>query len=355
MVAVELNAGNLFNNDYLDTVIEWNKEFRDAAQVTSLFGSISKLTPTARASDRLPYMEWSVLDKYIDKTRLAGIHTRYTLNTSCLGSLQDFKGVWEYKLKKDCQELHNIGVDQWTVTSSLLVGLLRSMFPTDMIEVSTICEVATPEDVVRWKALGASAVCISTSVNRDFGILKSMSKIPDIELSLLSNEACLFRCPYRRDCYNSSSHDSQRSEELFQFFPFRNCNEVRMAHPEEWIKSGLILPQWMSIYKEYTGISNFKIAYRTHPIEVALPILHTYMEQHFTGNLCDLWPTISHLGSTPEPREVTNISCEKLDKLGFIEHFITFSDACRETSCDECKYCSGIYELAKGKAGDGKA
>ena len=342
-MSITLNAGNLFDESYLDTVIKWNEEFHNTVQVTSLFGSVAGLTPTARSADRLPYRSWAFLDSYIAKSRKANIHIRYTLNASCLGSTQDFKELWDHKLKEDCQELHNIGVDQWTVTSPLLLELLREMFPEDLIEVSTICEVSTPEDLARWKALGANAVCISTSINRDFNILKLLPKVPDIELSLLSNESCLFRCPYRRDCYNSSSHDSGRSEELFGFYPFRRCTEVRLASPTEWLKSRLILPQWMKVYQEQTGISNFKIAYRTHPKEVALPMLRWYMEQDFNGNLLELWPTIAHLGSTVEPKKTTYIPTKLLDDLGFLDHFITSDVSCSSLECSRCGYCNRIY------------
>lgn len=343
-MAIYLNVGNLWTHSYLDKVIELNKEYK-GIQVKSLFGSIANITPTARSFDRIPYRDWDFVAGYVTKARENNIYTRYTLNQSCIGPIQEFRDYFDSSLKVTLQKLHDIGVDEWIVTSPLLVETLRNMFPGDFIEVSTIAEISTVEEAKRWKDIGANGANASTSINRDFKRLQDIGNI--LEASVLCNEACLFRCPWRRECYNLSSHDSRRGEELFGFYPFRKCNEVRLAHPEEWLESRLVLPQWLPIYRERTGINWFKVAYRTHPEEVAIPLLETYMSMYFGGNLCSLWPTISRLGNTPEPKDTTFISCRMLDDLKFIEKWF-FGDECSEHLCgDDCRYCHIMYEKCK--------
>lgn len=340
---IELNAGNLWTDEYLDKVIELNSS-HEHVKVRSLFGSITQLTPTARAFDRLPYRDWAFLDRYIDRCNKHGIAVRYTLNHSCVGAIQDFKRDWEAKLRADVKELHNIGVHEWTITSPLILMQVRDMFPDDFIEVSTIAELASPNDALLWMSIGADAVCISTSINRDFTAIKSIAST-GMRVSVLANEACLYRCPYRRECYNLSSHNSQRSEELFGFYPFSACNNWRMEFPVEWTKARLVLPQWMRLYQEKTGVSNFKVAYRTHPYEVAVPMLELYMNELHTGNLLDLWPTISRLGNTSEPKDMLNISCERLDENKFIEHFVSQGQHCVRKQCGiDCMYCLDMLE-----------
>ena len=343
---IQLNAGNLWSEEYLDRVIELNNSHPDI-KVGSVYGSISKLTPTARSADRIPYRNWAFMDRYIDRAQKNGITIRYTLNHSCIGSTQDFRQYWDDKLKDILVELHNMGVHEWIITSPLLLHLMRNMFPDDFLEISTIAELSTAEDAARWLELGANGVNISTSINRNFPRIREIVAT-GITVSILANEACLFRCPWRRECYNLSSHDSLRSEELFGFYPFRQCNEIRLAHPEEWIKSRLVLPQWLEIYQDRLAVNWFKVAYRTHPMEVAIPMLEAYMSKDFRSNLCDLWPTISHLGNTPEPREITRISCKRLDEDGMLEGFIHRGAACDFHSCGgDCHYCSELYENTK--------
>lgn len=342
---IYLNAGNLWTDEYLDNVIMLN-DTHENVKVRALFGSIALLTPTARAANRIPYLGWDEIEEYVKRAQDSGIAIRYTLNQSCVGSIQDFKRDWDETYRDRVLRLHNIGVYQWTVTSPLLVELLREMFSGDFIEVSTIAEVASAEDARRWLDLGVDGFNLSTSINRDFRILRDMYELPKSVSTILANEACLWRCPWRRECYNLSSHNSDRSEELFAHYPFSRCTEVRLADPAEWIRSRLVLPQWMKFYQEHTGINWFKIAFRTHPIEVALPILKAYMDEQWGGNLLFLWPTIAQLGHTKEPKDITNISAKTLDDMGVLDYFIHSGSHCKELSCDACGYCDKIYKAA---------
>jgi len=339
---IHLNAGNLWTHKYLNKVIELNDQHEDTIKVTSLFGSISKLTPTARSSDRIPYLEWNEIDSFVDKAKKNDIAIRYTLNASCLGSLQDFKAVWDNKLKDDIKELHAIGIREWTITSALLMELMAEMFPDDFLEVSTIAEVSTAEDIKRWQVLGAKGVNISTNINRDFDAIKAITKVGP-RVSILANEACLYRCPYRRDCYNLSSHNSERSEELFNYYPFRYCNNIRMNNLTEWLKARMLLPQWLRLYQVMLGVDSFKIAFRTHPYERAVPILELYMNQIHEGNYLDLWPTIKHLGDTVEPKDMQYISCKELDDIGFFTNMATLGSKCSSSECGvNCTYCDAV-------------
>ncbi|GAH09131.1 unnamed protein product, partial [marine sediment metagenome] len=67
-------------------------------------------------------------------------------------------------MKGDVKELHAMGIHEWTVTSALLVQVLREMLPDDFIEVSTIAEVSTAEEARWWKRIGADGVNLSTSI-----------------------------------------------------------------------------------------------------------------------------------------------------------------------------------------------
>ncbi len=339
---INLNAGNLWTHKYLDKVIELNEQHKGIIEVKSLFGSISKLTPTARSFDRIPYLDWGKIDSFVNKARKNNIAIRYTLNASCFGAMEDFKSIWDSKLKEDIKELHAIGVNEWTITSALFMELIGEMFPDDFREVSTIVEVSTPEDAARWQELGANGINISTNINRDFDAIKSIIAVGPT-VSILANEACLYRCPYRRDCYNLSSHNSKRSEELFAFYPFQDCNNIRMDEPVEWIKARMLLPQWLPLYQSILGVDWFKIAFRTHPYETAIPILELYMNLMHEGNYLDLWPTIKHLGDTDEPKDQQYISCKELGEIEFFTEMAVIGSKCASHQCGiDCVYCDDV-------------
>ncbi len=340
-MTILLNAGNLWSDEYLDEVIRLNSVSKDI-KVGAIFGSIAGLTPTARSLDRLPRIDLDKIPAYCKKAQDNGIAIRYTLNASCVGSMQEFYSNWHSQLMSSLVWLHDaVGVKEWTITSPLLVELVRSAFPKDFIEISTIAEVSTLAEALRWKSIGANAVNLSTSVNRDFNMIQQINGI--LQVTLLANEACLYKCPWRRECYNLSSHDSLRSDEFFSYYPFSRCNTLRLKDPVEWLKSRMILPQWMSIYTERTGISWFKVAYRTHPLGTALPILKSYMSGYHDGNLVDLWPTIAHLGKTADPRNTTHIPCSRMGN--FLRKWLVYRDDCGEIPCGEsCRYCYTQYD-----------
>ncbi len=347
MSEIKLNIGNIWERRFLNDVIALNKQYEGRIRVASMFGSVRELTPTARSMDRLPIIGWDQVKDIVSTARENNINIRYTLNQACLGSMQDFKLLWDNNLKEAIEKLHNIGVNEWTVTSPLLMKELRTMFPSDMIEVSTIAEIVSPQDIVRFMQFGANAIDLSTSINRDFVLLNYINQeagLHDVTVELLANEACLFRCPLRRDCYNFSSHNSIRGADYFNSYPFGWCSEIRNASPVEWLKARMILPQWMRIYQNRLGIDFFKLAFRTHPYEVAIKSLKIYMSEQFDGNYTDLWPTISKLASSPDNKELF-ISCKKLDEVHFLDYFLENGHECGLQSCfSDCRYCDSVLE-----------
>lgn len=355
---MELNVGNCWDWAFLDRLIELNNTVgvRNGISVTSVYGSLPRLTRSARSADRLPDFPTGKnegrggIEEYVCHAQRNGINIRYTLNQSCIGSTQEFEEEWPH-LKGNIKYLLELGVREFTITSPLLMELVREMAPDVCLEISTICEIDSVPKLSRWvNTIQADAVCLKLDVNRDFRALREIGlfcRQHDIAVELLANEFCLFGCPWRAECYNLSSHDSRRGP--FGFYPFRRCQAARLANPEEWIRSRFILPQWMGLYQNITGISIFKVTGRTHPKEVALPIIGAYMDRDFDGNLLDLWPTISHLGKTQEPKDRDYISTRAVEP--FITYFKGKERPCMLDECDECGVCVNLYLKAARKDG----
>jgi len=109
---IYLNAGNLWTMPYLEKVLELNSTYGESVKVASLFGSISELTPTARSADRIPKLDWPEIKKFVATATDSGITIRYTLNASCIDSLQHFAHTWYlHGLRDSIRRLHDLGVD----------------------------------------------------------------------------------------------------------------------------------------------------------------------------------------------------------------------------------------------------
>ncbi len=351
---LRLNVGNCWDWSFLERIIVLNKTLgkENNIKVTSLFGSLPFFTPSARSSDRLLSSSRPIpgpagagdLEGYVHHAKSAGIGIRYTLNQSCIGPMQDFdKALWP-QLKLSLDYLYKSGIHEYTITSPLLMELMRENFPDTFLEVSTICEVDTVQKLKRWAELDVDGVCAKLDANRDTFLLKLLSDtcaINGIVMEVLANEFCLLGCAWRQECYNLSSHDSQRGP--FDHYPFGRCQKVRLSNPSEWIKAGFILPQWMQLYSEQAGVSAFKITGRTHPPRVILPIIEKYMSRKHTGNLLELWPTIAALAASEEPQQGTYIDTEEVEK-----HFKHLTSShCSIRSCEKCGYCETIFKSAQ--------
>lgn len=351
---IMLNVGNCWDWDFLDKLIELNSTVgsETGIRVTSLYGSLPWISFSARSTDRLPGFPSGKdrrgdLKNYIRYAQGNGMVIRYTLNQSCIGPMQEFQD-YSKKLIKSVQFLEEMDVHQYTITSPLLMELVKEVYRTGVyLEVSTICEVDSVEKLERWRKIGATGLCLKLDANRDPQILSSLAaycRTNDMGLDLLANEFCLFGCPWRAECYNLSSHDSKRGP--FEYYPFRRCQQVRLGDPSEWVKARFILPQWMRIYEERYGINEFKITGRTHPPEVILPIVEKYMRGKADGNLLSLWPSISRLGKTDEPEEKTFIDIAAIESRLAAPYRSLLSSGCSKTSCDGCGYCNDIYKEA---------
>jgi len=348
---IRLKAGNLWKHEFLNRVIELNRMYEDKdVQITSLYGSLHNFTASARCDSRVPSYDIDYVRDYVRKAKKNNINIRWTLNESCIGSMQDFEScVWpEYY--NTIRTLWDIGIHEYTVASPLLATLLNSILPSPadrFIEISTIAEVSSVAELDRWLDLGVNGVNVSIMINRDLTTLYDIFKYSNrhnIEVTLLANEACLWKCPYRRECYNLSSHNSDIGP--FRNYPFNRCNVERIVNPSEWIKARMILPQWMKRYESDIGIHNFKVTGRTSSMDIIIPILVAYMEGDYKGNLLDLWPTIAPIADTIEPKDSAFISCKALDEMYLYEHFISSGYLCASKDCEVCGYCEAVYNAA---------
>lgn len=349
MKQLDLNVGCIFTDSFLTNVINLNHMHADNhIQVTTLYGSAYNMTASARSNDRVPSLTNSELEAFTKKAMHHNIDIRWTLNQSCIGSMQDFHTLWENELKFTVSRLYSMGIREFTITSPLIMTLVHDLLRCAYLEVSTIVEISSSAELSRWKRLGANAANVSIMINRDINTLIDMEKHASdfaMTLTILANEACLWKCPYRSECYNLSSHNSSR--DCFNNYPFQRCNQIRLDNPVEWIRARLLLPQWMRTYEQVTGINNFKITGRTATEETAIPIIERYMNQNWSGNLLELWPTIQHLSDTDEPIEHDYINCSKIDEWGFLKLF-TDGFSCNDLVCDiDCKVCGSVYKAAR--------
>ena len=345
---IYLNCGNLWSIRYLDKIMELNEKFRSKGIVVNeIYGSIPQLTGSARASWRLPSPDVPVKE-YVSRAKEGGIEINYTLNQSCPGSLDEF-GSKIPGLKTSIYLLLEAGINRFTVTLPLMAQLLLEMDYSITIKVSTIARVESIEEASYWINLGAKEITGGLDINRNFPLVKKLveyCKSKGVSYETLASEFCCWRCPFRyRGCYSSQSHNSSKG--AMNYWPWKQCNEIRRKDPSQFIKSRMILPQHLKRYQELTGVDKFKVTTRTASEERALWILEQYLNQDYQDNIVKLW-TVSHLAG--EKELPFYISGKKLNNL--LDIFIPLGEKCDSMSCEDCGVCQRIYEEASSKDGE---
>lgn len=337
-----LNCGCLWDDSYLERVIDLNKKYGEI-QVVEMFGSIPELTPSARSSWRIPQgLKLDFVESYIRKAQSHGIQINYTWNQSCPGRLDDWEDQVP-KLKESLNQLWDLGIHKFTVALPLIAKIIREEKPKAEIKASTICRTESTQEIDYWIGLGATGITSELNINRNFPLVRKLNTYCSqrgVVMEVLASEFCNFRCSLRYNgCYSSQSHNS--SPGAMNHFPWGWCTEIKRKDPSQFIKARAILPQHLRKYHELTGVSHFKITTRTAGVDRALWILEQYLGERYDGNIVDLW-SVSHLAGEEELQ--IYISGARLD--GLMDAFTKVGPRCDSISCDSCQTCLRFYQEA---------
>ncbi|MBA5942258.1 MAG: U32 family peptidase [Methanophagales archaeon] len=266
-----------------------------------------------------------------------GITMNVVINPSCLGGHHlTYEG---YKLFTSYfEELSNAGVDSVTVAEPCFVELLQDSSMKTLV--SCIAHVDSPQRAEFFEYLGADIIAVDTNVNRDFAVLKAITKAVNCEIKVLVNEGCLYKCLFRHAHFNLFSHltaarstllkAQTQSMNIFGDYYFDKCIAIRVRDPSQIIRSPWIRPEDLKEY-EVIGIENFKITGRANAVNWIIRCMEVYSRRSFTGNLLELIDCPSEL------RDAFYVDNELLE--GSIKQWGT----CRKI-CNECRYCDKLTE-----------
>ena len=249
------------------------------------------------------------------------------------------------ELLEHLEWISSIGVDSVTVTIPYLVELLKRQFPQIRIRISTIAHVHNVARARFFESLGADSINLDFHVNRDFRTLEAITKSVKCEVIVLSNNLCLYQCPYEYYHHDGLGHASQSynpAHGCYIDYCTIRCTLDRLTDMSENIKCRWIRPEDLHLYEEI-GIEMFKISGRAMPTERILKAATAYSSRHYEGNLHDilncLVPKIGFINAGPPgtqshgiaPPPELHIDNQALD--GFIDFF-------RKQNClSECYHC----------------
>jgi hypothetical protein len=217
---------------------------------TSLIGS-------GGSGPDITYMTRDQVDEYIQQAHSAGLKFDYILNAPSMSNME-----WDENTHRELLDLlewiSSIGVDSVTVTIPYLLELIKRQFPHLKVRVSTIAHTDSVARAKSFELLGADSITLDFNVNRDFKVLKAIRSAVSCELSMLTNNLCLYQCPYAYYHHNGLGHASQSYNPLngcYVDYCVLRCTLDRLCDISEIIKC-----RWIrSINSASPGAQNYTI------------------------------------------------------------------------------------------------
>lgn len=347
-----LDIGCDFSREHVETIIELNTLDGAQHRITDVYGSPGALNPFG--SVRLVRREYTPAETDFDYAVYllsdAGITVNLTINSlhpRRVAIIGDSIFDSAFSRSRLIKFLDALPPARLIVSHPGMLDILRECYerPRSVI-ISTIMNVHRLSQLQyikdRWPFV--TKVCPALWKNRDFKWLKAANEI--IPLELLANEFCSIsgiECEglYRQTCYMAQSLG------IKNWNPMDVCIEERKKHPEAWLMARFILPQWLDLYKEKTGVQHFKITGRTHPASFIKDVGTKYVIGKAEGNLLSLWgqleATMEGAGQVEVQKKMVTEHCVPIELAEAITERI---HACStgEDCGRECNFCRRLIE-----------
>lgn len=177
---------------------------------------------------------------------------------------------------------------------------------------------------------------LDRALNRDLAALKAISQtcrqhFPQVKLTLLANEGCLDRCPFKltHDAQIAFANTGLIANETHAANQELGCIRELTAHPAELFKSPFIRPEDLHQYEGMVEV--IKLCGRTLGPAFLQRVVRAYAGRRYEGNLLDLMDTMEWLAKR------LHVANEKLPA-----DFFTKLTHC-DKNCRACSYCQNLY------------
>ena len=268
-----------------------------------------------------------------DRIHSQGLRVNLVMNSTCEGSGWYSPGELN-KLLEYLRVVHKEhDVEAVTLANPVIIKEVRRHFPELEISASVLGDIDSLQRAAIYADLGANVITPDVNINRDLELLKEIKKSTGVELKLMVNEGCLYKCPFRKFHFNYISHKS-RDVELESYVFSEACFPITAGDFSQVLKSCWIRPEDM---KKYNGITDyFKIVGRSIPTSKVTRIIRAYMNEDWDGDIFDI--LCSNLGFFGWQTG----ACLNNKSLGSYNFFEKVTSCGRK--CNQCNYCEKLVK-----------
>jgi len=193
------------------------------------------------------------------------------------------------------------------------------------------------DNVARTNFRLPAKITLDRSLNRKMEAMEEVStccreKHPDIRLTLLANEGCLYRCPfkYSHDAHIAFANIEQCANRTYELNSELGCIRILAEHPEEILRSPFIRPEDQKYYSPFVDV--LKICGRTLGPDFLRNTISAYLAGLYEGNLLELLDT--------QDWQVNRLVIANTE---FSRDFLERLTTC-DNNCGECGYCKTLFD-----------
>lgn len=325
-----------FSLPYTPGLIDYieNSSEHVQTQINDIYFSDPAINPTARHFHDTDFVDGMWDDLKILKEEY-GIEMNYTMNSS----------VWKNSVYQDegkqllidnLRTVWNHGCTMLTFNNLLLLRdtEFRETIPAFKIKLSVNNKVSTLDEV-KWlhEHVYLDYFILDRSVNRNLDEIKRIhewSKNNNVKLTLLAQEGCITKCPFKSTCDNmvSTFHDYDEHEvnDIRLQHSLKFCDAHYQDNPADVLKSPWISPAGLELYEDY--IDYIKLAGRGVDIDTLKTSLNAYFDRSADISLADLFAS-HHYSET-----IKSININELEERNFSGQTANCRNRC--ASCDYC-------------------
>lgn len=286
----------------------------------------------AGGSDRMTEEEFV---RIVERVHAAGVGVDMTMNATCGGSAW-YADEQVAKLVGFVRRMHeDHGVEAVTLANPFHIERVRAACPRLEISASVLSEIDCMARAQAFADAGATTFTPATSINRDLKLLAAIARRTGLEVKLMVNEGCLYKCPYRTFHMNLISHRSQEAQPEGQAFSFA-CGDRIERDPAEVFRSNWVRPEELAPYAKAGAARFFKVVGRDMLASKVLRSCRAYLDEDYDGNLLDLMCSSIGFYNVETSARIDNKA------LGASGYFKRLSTCNRK--CHDCTYCT---ELAR--------
>ncbi|MFC1513109.1 hypothetical protein ACFL5J_01535 [Thermodesulfobacteriota bacterium] len=209
---------------------------------------------------------------------------------------------------------------------------------------SANCLIDSFDGIVAWRQYVAATgfqppakIILDRNLNRSLPQLGEISsrcrqQYPDLILTLLGNEGCLYRCPFKlaHDAHIALANTGLTAERCGAMNDSFGCRRYFTAHPEAVLQSPLIRPENLGRYRGLVKV--VKLCGRSLGVDFLQRVIDAYLAGAYSGNLLALADTTDWLA------EQLYVANELLPE----DFFDTLASCDRE--CGGCRYCRQVLK-----------